>query len=1150
MVRPRVPRTVRRPSLGGTWGCRLRPAPRVVFSPVSVWDGPNVGPVPSGPNHFGALVGRTEELEALQDAFDASADGLVVVLVAGDPGVGKTALAQAFAQHCRGRDIPVHWGACSEIGGAPAFWPWIQVLRSIGAEALVAAEAGLDAHADQPFPAFHAVHQELRLRATERRVLVLDDLHRADLPSLHLLRYLTSSASELPLLVIGNHRLHELRIDRARDAALSEIGSRGRRIIPSALGQSEVSSLLAAVVEGEPDGQVVAEVLARTGGNALYVEQLVDAVGRQGVAGLDGLPDGIRAAVRARLEPLPEAARDLLALASVLGDRVRVPLLATLAGVSVARVQAHLAMGVTAGIVMASGDDVRFTHALVQDTLNDELDPEDRRRAHAVAAAALVDRPGVAPAVIAQHLLDAGDMAEPEEVARWAGSAAAAARRIGGHREAGRWAELAAEWWGRSGDLDAPGDHLVAAIADFVTAGDGRRAIELAADLAELARARGSGQLLARAALARAAVFEPNQDVDGPPLLREALDHPDLGPAADLRADLLSGLASLVGMPSVDGGRRDEPGARAALAELEGLASAGDRHSKGRLAEARLNVESGPLFHLERFDWLTSFEEILPAGSNALARVQRLYWATSLAFEAGDLPSVDRFLREWEILADRCESAFWMWRAAMARASLLYAQGQLDRAEAQAQDRADLVASLHPEMASRVGAGLVFAIRRDQGRLHELAGIDPAALGLLGVLVTAERGDGVEARRQLSEVVAAAESTGPDDLQWLCLVSLVATAADSIGDAVRGRWAADQLDPFAEQCVMWGRSYVFGMPVSEAIGLGRRVAGQPAEAAAAFRCAVAWADRVGAPGFGARARINLASVLEPDDPERTVLAGEGRAVAARLGLVAVEAQALALVGSADGKDQHHSADIGSDRSSGSAAVSRVRTLGRFEVVGVGRAEPSRWSSRKARDALKILICRRGGAISREELIDALWPDVDLASGRTRLSVVLSLLRSALDPDRRFGSDPLRADRQSVALDLHLVSVDVEALLSRADHALGLSLGAEPDAVELEAALELAEAGTFLAEDPYADFAAPLRRVVERTHRDLVHTLARCHGADENHTAAVYWAHRLVELDPADADSHDRLVALLQVEGRRVEVEAVQSARRAWLDGPG
>jgi DNA-binding SARP family transcriptional activator len=656
----------------------------------------------------------------------------------------------------------------------------------------------------------------------------------------------------------------------------------------------------------------------------------------------------------------------------------------------------------------------------------------------------------------------------------------------------------------------------------------------------------------------RSDVFEPSQEQDSPPLLREALAHPDLGDDERLRADLWAGLAGLLGMPTLDGARQDTAGARAAIAELVDLAAGGDPYCRARLLEARLHVDSGPAHHRDRVAWLAELDELLPPGPNALGRIQRTYWATSLAFEAGELVEVDRLLRVWEQLADRSDSAFWTWRAAMARASLRYAQGRLDLAEQGALAMGPLVEGLNPPFGLRVLGGLFFAMRHDQGRILEVAGDGSWDLGVLEAVVSVERGDVGGARRHLDRAVGLAEATGPDDLYWLCLLSLIAVAAEAVGDADRCRWVADRLDPYVDQCVMWGRSYVFGTPVAETVGQARRGAGQPEEAEAAFRRAVAWADRVGAAGFGARARVGLASVLPLDDPERATVLDEACETASRRGLGRIEREAAELVAAAVAPTERDGrlADLlAASPGPAQPSTASVRTLGRFEVVGAGGGAPARWSSRKARDALKVLICHRGRSIPREELIDLLWPDVDLATGRSRLSVVLSMLRSALDPDRVLPSDPLRSDRQSVALDLDLVAVDVEELLASAAAALaGADLGDPEAAALLAAAADRADRGTFLAEDPYADWAAGLRTTVHRVHRALLRAGAGLADTGAGHGGgageAIRWWTRLVELDPDDEAAYQALLALLDADGRHGEARAHRAALAARRDSLG
>ena len=93
-------------------------------------------PQPAGPQDTEAFVGRSRELAALSAALrQAAAGDARLALVAGEPGIGKTELARAFARAAGNDGALVLWGSAWEDGGAPPYWPWVQVLRSYGRQA-------------------------------------------------------------------------------------------------------------------------------------------------------------------------------------------------------------------------------------------------------------------------------------------------------------------------------------------------------------------------------------------------------------------------------------------------------------------------------------------------------------------------------------------------------------------------------------------------------------------------------------------------------------------------------------------------------------------------------------------------------------------------------------------------------------------------------------------------------------------------------------------------------------------------------------------------------------------------------------------------------------------------------------------------------
>jgi DNA-binding SARP family transcriptional activator len=219
----------------------------------------------------------------------------------------------------------------------------------------------------------------------------------------------------------------------------------------------------------------------------------------------------------------------------------------------------------------------------------------------------------------------------------------------------------------------------------------------------------------------------------------------------------------------------------------------------------------------------------------------------------------------------------------------------------------------------------------------------------------------------------------------------------------------------------------------------------------------------------------------------------------------------------------------------------IQSLGGFRVLRRGvPVGPSQWPSRKARDLLKILVARRGRATPRDLLMEQLWPGDDRSKLGNRLSVALSTLRSVLDPERQFDSEHfIRADRDSAALDRDRVAVDVEVFLHEAEAGLAFrSAGRVDEAVERLEQAEAAYAGDFLDEDPYEEWAIPLREECRATYVEVAHALAADRPVDDDDASARYLL-RILTRDAYDERAHLRLVAALERLGRRAE------ARRAY-----
>ena len=199
------------------------------------------------PRPIDQFVGRTAEIDIVKRRIGDLGQGRgSVLLFAGEPGIGKSTLARASAELASKAGIPVYWGFAWEAGGAPAYWPWTQLFRSLAGdreipEALsgplpqLLPEAATDVTADaglQPDQARFQLLESVRVLLAEMSrnspmVLVLEDLHAADSDSLHLLHYVARHCSSLPVLVLGTYREVEARSSPGADPLWRAARDRG-----------------------------------------------------------------------------------------------------------------------------------------------------------------------------------------------------------------------------------------------------------------------------------------------------------------------------------------------------------------------------------------------------------------------------------------------------------------------------------------------------------------------------------------------------------------------------------------------------------------------------------------------------------------------------------------------------------------------------------------------------------------------------------------------------------------------------------------------------------------------------------------------------------------------------------------------------------
>jgi len=386
------------------------------------------------------LVGRTREFEMLRaklQAAQVASGGLV--LLSGEPGIGKTRLLEELALEAQQRQMLVLWGRCWENAGAPPFWPWAEVFRGLirsRASGLLQAELGTDAAfiaqlvpevhdhlsnlpapsivepAEARFRLFHAITIALQnVAGAQPLLLVLDDLHWADKPSVLLLEFLLPYIASSRLLIVGAYRdtdMHDrplaetlgaLRRDRSFEVlALDGLSAGAVREL--------VGGWLDPPVAARASGQDLALALWQaTEGNPLFVCEALRylreedrlplvADGRSAIPWLAGvaLPQGVRDVIGRRLSRLSQATINVLMLASVIGREFDPVVLQGSGEVDDAGMDAALDEAQLASVVEETGRSsarYRFTHALFREALYADLPARRRRRLHRQVAEAL-----------------------------------------------------------------------------------------------------------------------------------------------------------------------------------------------------------------------------------------------------------------------------------------------------------------------------------------------------------------------------------------------------------------------------------------------------------------------------------------------------------------------------------------------------------------------------------------------------------------------------------------------------------------------------------------------------------------------------------------------------------------------------------------
>jgi DNA-binding CsgD family transcriptional regulator len=425
------------------------------------------------PNHGLTLVGRARELGLLRDRLGAALDSQGgLVLVSGEAGIGKSALAEAVLLEASARGISVLVGHCYDLSDTPPYGPWIELFASPReADFPIPPPALSRANGADGFTGQITLFDQVRAffaSAGERGpvVVLLDDLQWADAASLDLLRSLARSVATLPMLLIGIYRSDELPREHSLSRLLPllerEAGATHLRLQPL-----ETDAMRALVdtryhLPGSDALRLVQDLQRRAEGNVFFAVQLLRSLEDDGVLRFTSegwslgdlrrvqVPPLVRQVIEGRLARLDDAIVRPLSLAAIIGQEVSFALWEKVTGESEEQLISIVESAITAGLVEATDDGLgfRFGHALVREAIYEGINPLRRRGHHQLVAEALLDADSPDPNIVGYHLRQAGD---PRAVA-WLITAAERAERTDA------WTTAAARYRMAADLLDAVGD--------------------------------------------------------------------------------------------------------------------------------------------------------------------------------------------------------------------------------------------------------------------------------------------------------------------------------------------------------------------------------------------------------------------------------------------------------------------------------------------------------------------------------------------------------------------------------------------------------------------------------------------------------------------------------------------------------------------
>ncbi len=896
------------------------------------------------------LVGRDRELTGILGCLDRAQAGRgSLAMVVGAPGIGKSRFVDEVASVATQRGFRVLWGRCWDTAGAPPYWPWVQALRAYlrttDADDLRAQLGTGAADVAQMLPELRELFPDLQpppatdpesarfqlfdsistflLNASRPAgmVVVIDDLHSADLASILLLLFVSKQGRESPLLLVATYRDEELTPDHPLSGALPDLAREPSTVFFELLGLTEAST--SAFVEElagfEPRPAVVRALHKSTSGNPLFIRETIRLLLAEGRltagSGSDSLsstviPGRVHEVIARRLTHVTEASRELMMVAAVLGPEFSIDALRVVTDAAEDEVLDRLDETVEAWLMVAvpgAPGRFRFSHDLVRETLYADISPTTRARLHRRIALALEELYGPDADAhlgeLAHHFFEAGSTIEEPRAVEYALRAGHQASRQLAYGEAARLFGMALSALQARPPVDQRvlGDVLLAFGEVQDKSGEPAESRATFRQAADTARSSGAADQLARAAIGYGGRFpwgRAGNDTHLVPLLRDALDMLG-GQDERLRARLLSRLAcALRSEPN------REPNDALSQQAVDLARTLDDPATLAYALEGRFYAIWWP----ETTEQRLSIAQELRVVAEAAGDSERLSGSHVVTYcVLGDLGRIREASVEAEIavrLAQELGEPAQRWLSTVLLSTPLLLEGRFSEAEKYIDENLAAGRFERDEVSST--RSQAFLLRREQDRLAEMVDVNLASIDAFPwypvhraerALLLIETGRRSEAQALLSALARDDFAVFHRDNEWLFGMAITSEVASRLGDVRAAAVLSEQLAPFRELHAAGWAEGSFGA-VSRYLGLLAETLGQLDDAVGHLEHAEQFNDRMGARPWTARTRADLARVLrrraQPDDAARAAaLAAQARGEADEMGMVALLKQLAA-----------------------------------------------------------------------------------------------------------------------------------------------------------------------------------------------------------------------------------------------------------------